>query len=262
MPSTALMRIDVGASTGTSDVSRVDGTISTLITLTYTGAGGVTFLYRFWDVQNSSTPSITNSTTSVATFTTTSSYGATYGIELLVDGSVTSRRTLKVPTQRLGLTIPAYAEKSDDAASLQNNGAGEITLSTDNAGSNYRGWGPTTVSHMLASEKFLGLMSVSLNQSIAGTTETLLGGLYLPSGTINLMTAEMGCAANTDTATLRLYRRSNNTLIASAAVTGTLSTGISSLNISVPATEFYELRGLCGTPNGIATFVSALVDVK
>lgn len=265
---TAVMRIDVATvGTGTDDTSRQDGVPNQVVTLNWVGTGSpVSYLWRFWDYQgDQSLPTINNSTTAVATFTPNggaSGYGQTFGIELVIDGSVTSRRTLKIPTQRELLLLPAYAEEADPDGSLQNMGAPVIAASTDNAGSNYRGWSPAIVATQKAAEKWLGLFSVIPNpSSVYSNVETLLGAVYLQAGTANVFGAELGCLVGTDQAILRLYRQSDDTLITTITRTNTLGTASVS-NVSIAQAGWYELRGLCNNSVGTAIFRGAYFDMR
>jgi hypothetical protein len=262
------MRIDQATvGTGTDDTSRVDGVPNQLVTLNWVGTGSpVSYLWQFWDYAGDQTvPTISNATTATATFTPNggaTGYGQTFGIELVIDGSVTSRRTFKIATQREQLLLPAYAEVADPDGSRQNMGAPVIATSTDNAASNYRGWAPALVSTQKAAEKWLGLFSITPNpSSVYGDVETRLGGAYLQAGTLNTFGAEMGCLVGTDQAILRLYRQSDDTLITTVTRTNTLGIATGT-NVTIAQAGMYEVRGLCNNSTGTAIFASVWFDAR
>jgi hypothetical protein len=263
---TSLMRIDVATvGTGTNDTSRSDGVPNQLVTLNYVGTGGATFLWRFWDVVGGSTPSITNAATSVATFTPSggvSGFGQSFGIELVTDGTLISRRTYKIPTAREGLLLPVFSELADPAASLFNNGPAEVTASIDNAGGNYRGWAPNVVSTLQQTDKFLGIFSICpAPHFVSGSAETLIGSVFLNPGTANKIEMEAGTLSSSDQSVLKIYRQSDNTLMTTVTKTGLL--GLQSVtNVVIAQAGWYELRGSCSNSAGTALFRGVEFDMR
>ena len=265
---TALFKIDVATlSAGVSDTSRIDGVPNQLVTLTYTGAGASAYAWRFWDYQGAQTvPTITNDTTSVATFTPSggaSGYGQSFGIELTVDSTIVSRRVYKIPTLRENFLIPIFAERADPAAALYNQGAGPQAISTDNAASNAFGYAKRMTSFMQTVERLVGRLTGVLRGPVIGTAETIVGSINIPVGTIITLQVEMGCGVPTDSAVLKLYRQADNTLLATLAPGAGGLALASATNITVANEGVYEFRGYCSNNiSGVAIFNGYLADMR
>jgi hypothetical protein len=143
----ASLRIDVGASVGTPGESRNDGEPGVLVTVTALSVGATTRTLRFANIEphSDSSPALAHPTSTTWTFTPPAdAYGRAYLLELVEDEgretASTVRRTLRIPTENLGLLMPAPMETANPLASRQNNGPTVVAASNDNAGGNYLGW--------------------------------------------------------------------------------------------------------------------------
>lgn len=151
----ATLRIDqVGLPAGTDDRSRSDGLgTGAVVTLTSTGPGVTHTFTLLWVPEDDATAVASFSQGgTTATFTPdSSSVGGTYRIRLrVVDASGTPTETIRLFSIRTngGLRIPALNEQADETASLENNGATQISASEFNedaasgpfASGNYGGW--------------------------------------------------------------------------------------------------------------------------
>jgi hypothetical protein len=258
---TAVMRIDQATlSAGTDDTSRIDGVPNQTVTLNWVGTGTPSsYLWRFFDYVGAfSVPTISNSSSAVATFVPgggASGYGQTFGVELVIDGGAKSRRTFKIPTENHALLFPAYSETADVSAALY---APSSAASTDNAGSNWRGWAPALTTLQARADRLLGAQNIVPHpSSVEGNVETLLGAVYLPDGTATIR-AQIGCLDASHQATLRIYRDAS--LVTTLSRTGVLG-AVSTTGVSVTA-GWHELRGFCGSSIGTALFRGVFLGVR
>jgi hypothetical protein len=88
---------------------------------------------------------------------------------------------------------------------------------------------------------------------VEGTVETTVGAVYLDAGTIATFAALMGSLNASDTATLKLYRQSDSTLISTLTRTNTLGTA-STTSVTVASSGWYELRGYNSNTGGTSIF--------
>lgn len=93
--------------------------------------------------------------------------------------------------------------------------------------------------------------SVSFNSNVEGTVETSVGAIWLAAGTLSFK-ALIGCQDNAHSATLKLYRQTNSTLLTTiGGVVGGL-TNRAANNVVIANADWYYLTLVCSSNVGTA----------
>jgi hypothetical protein len=145
-------------------------------------------------------------------------------------------------------------------AVIQADGGQAFTANQSMGGFKLTNLGTPTVSTDAATKDYVDTNAGSRAFSVIpnpyyvdGTVETMIGALYLNSGTLATFSALMGSLDASHTATLKLYRQSDSSLVSTLTRTNTLGVA-STTSVTVPSSGWYELRGYNSSDSGTSLF--------